>query len=88
MANIKLKLAERNGTARTSLTSISWAWFDSTDPSTFVAPTDKGNTETTDANGFIEIVLSSSTLTPGQAGTLVIMSSDTLDSGAYILEVF
>jgi hypothetical protein len=88
VANIKLKLAERNGTTRTSLTSISWAWFDSIDPNSFVAPTDKGNTETTDANGFLEITLSSSTLTPGQAGTLVIMSSDTLDTGVYTLEVF
>ena len=88
MANIKLKLAERSGVVRTSLTNISWAWFDSIDPSAFVAPTDKGNTETTDANGFLEIALSSSTLTPGQAGTLVILSSDTLDTGAYILEVF
>lgn len=87
MASIKFKLIDRNGTVLANLTNINWAWFDSIDPSTFSAPTDQGNLETTDANGFIELILSSSTLTPGQAGTLVLLSSDNLDSGVYVLEV-
>ena len=88
MANIKIKLVERDGTARTSLTNISWAWFDGTDPSTFVAPTDKGSTGTTDTSGFFTQSLTSSTLNPGQSGTLVLLSSDNLDTSAFILEVY
>lgn len=88
MASAKIKLMERDGTIRTSLTNINWAWFDSTNPSTFSAPSDKGSTESTDVNGYLEVSLPSSTLTPGQAGTLVILSNDTLDSGVYVLEVY
>ena len=87
MATVKCQLAQRDGTIHQNLTSISWAWFDQTDPQNFTAPTDTGTTETTDVNGFIEVTLTSTSLTVGQLGCLALMSSDNVDMGLYKLVV-
>lgn len=85
---VKCKLADRAGNLQQSLTSLSWAWFDNTDPQNFVAPTDTGTTEVTDPNGIIEITLTGTSLVSGQEGCLALMTSDNVDMGLYKLKVY
>lgn len=87
MPTVKCVLTERNGSLRSSLTSLSWAWFDETDPQNFTAPTDTGTAETTDASGIIEITLTGTSLTSGQEGCLALMTSDNVDMGLFKLMV-
>jgi hypothetical protein len=76
-------LVDRNGTEQASLTDLDWAWFDSIDPATFIAPTDQGATESTDGTGSISVDLPNTTLTAGQDGTLVLSNGTAY--GAYRL---
>lgn len=78
-------LVTRDGEIRRNLSSLSWAWFDATDPVNFIAPTDTGEIESTDGSGLIEVTLSSTTLTSGQTGTLVLRADDGSAFGAYNL---
>lgn len=80
---IQLTLVDILGNALTNLTGIKWAWFDSADPNTFAAPTDKGNAETTDGNGLLEITLTNTTLTAGQTGTLVLFLNSGTDYASF-----
>lgn len=80
-------LVDRVGTPLPNLIQLSWAWFDNADPSNFVSPTDKGNAETTDAAGLIEVAMPNSSLSSGQTGTLTIRSNDGLLLGSYNLNV-
>jgi hypothetical protein len=63
-------------TPRVNLTGLLWAWFDQATPSSFVAPTDKGSTATTDAAGLMTLTLTGSTKTSGQVGWLIFSNSD------------
>ena len=80
-------LVTHTGTARPNLSQLSWAWFDSTDPGTFGAPADQGQTEITDATGAIEVEVPNSTLTTGQQGTLIVRADDGSAYGAYNLAI-
>ena len=87
MANFTITLTNRTGGTVNSETLISWAWFDSIDLTNLGSPTDKGSAESTDGSGVLTISAPNSTLNPGQAGTLLIMSNDFVESGAYFLDV-
>lgn len=76
-----------NGVSRPNLSSLSWAWFDQTDPNSFAAPTDQGEVESTDGAGQIIVDLTSTSLTTGQQGTLVLRSDDGSLLGAYNLSI-
>ena len=80
-------LVTRAGAPRPNLTLLSWAWFDSADPVNFIAPTDQGQVESTDASGEIIAEIPNSTLTSGQTGTLVLRADDGSLMGAYNLQV-
>lgn len=84
---VSCTLVNRTGAELPNLTSLSWAWFDAADPNSFGAPSDQGQTETTDGNAELVIPLPNTTLSAGQSGTLVLMSDDSLTLGAYILAV-
>lgn len=71
MSTVTVNLISRIGAAQASLSSIEWAWFDE-DIGALLAPTDKGNAETTDGAGEMVITLSASVLTSGQTGTLIL----------------
>lgn len=75
-------LVNLSGVAQSTLSSVSWAWFDQ-DIAVLNAPTDKGSTETTDSSGEIIISLSNTTLTTGQTGTLILYDSTGSKIGAY-----
>jgi len=81
--NIQLTLVDNLGNPLASLTGIKWAWFDSADPNTFAAPTDKGNAEITDSSGLLDITLNSTTLTTGQTGTLVLFLGTGTDYASF-----
>ena len=87
LKNVSCTLVSRVGTSRPNLSNISWAWFDQTDPSIFIAPTDKGSIESTDSAGSIRVLIPGSTLVVGATGTLVLKSDDGLLLGAYNLDV-
>lgn len=55
-----------------SATGLDWAWFDSTDPATWGAPSVKGSAESTDGSGLLTITLTGTTLNVGQQGMLVV----------------
>lgn len=59
-----------------SLTGLKWAWFDQVTPDLFVAPTDKGAVETTDASGVLVLSLPNSALAAAAVGWLVVTDSD------------
>lgn len=59
-----------------SLSGLKWAWFDQTLPSNFVAPTDKGEFESTEQGGLLVIQLLNSQLPIGGVGWLIITNSD------------
>jgi len=80
---VTCNLVDRNGAEQVSLTDLDWAWFDSVDPATFIAPTDQGATESTDGTGEITVDLPNTTLTTGQDGTLVLSNGTAY--GAYRL---
>ena len=81
--DLAITLVDVLGNALANLTGIKWAWFDSADPNTFAAPTDKGNAETTDGNGLLEITLTNTTLTAGQTGTLVLFLNSGTDYASF-----
>lgn len=70
-----LTLVDGNQNALTNLTNIQYAFFDTTDLTNMTAPSVKGTAESTNASGLLEIILSTSTLTSGQTGTLIIKDS-------------
>jgi hypothetical protein len=85
--SISCTLVTRTGSELSSLTLISWAWFDESDPNALTSPTDQGQTEVTDADGLLEIDLPGSSLTDGQTGSLVLRSDDGVRLGYYNLAV-
>jgi hypothetical protein len=76
VASVTLSLVSAAGAAASSLTGLKWAWFDQVTPDAFVAPTDKGSIESTDASGVLTVSLPNSTKTPGQVGWLIVTDSD------------
>jgi hypothetical protein len=58
-----------------NLSGLRWAWFDQVTPDLFVAPTDKGTLETTDAGGTLTIPLPNSQLAVGAVGWLIVTDS-------------
>ncbi len=74
--SITLNLVSAAGSAIASAAPLKWAWFDSVTPDLFVAPTDNGSVESTDASGVLAISLTNSTKTSGQVGWLVVTNSD------------
>jgi hypothetical protein len=59
-----------------SLTGLKWAFFDQVSPGSFLAPTAKGTTESTDGSGVLSINVTGTALTSGQIGWLVVTDSD------------
>lgn len=86
MSTVTVNLVSKAGADQASLSAVSWAWFDQ-DIGALSAPTDKGSTETTDANGEMVITLTVSVLTSGQIGTLVLYDSTGGKLGAYRVAV-
>lgn len=84
---VTCQLTDDTGALHESLTSVKWAWFDSPDPSAFIAPTDKGSAETTNTNGMLEVTISSSLLSVGAQGCLLVMNSAETTTGAYKLRL-
>lgn len=71
-----ITLTSDGTTPRASLSSLKWAWFDQVTPDLFVAPTDKGAVESTDASGVLVLSLPNSALSIGAVGWLTITDSD------------
>lgn len=66
-----------SGVALGGLTSLKWAWFDQATPDQWLAPTDKGTAETTEAGtGKLELVLPNSARNTGEIGSFVVTNSD------------
>ncbi len=84
---VECSLVDRTGKALPNLTTLSWAWFDAVDPSLFIAPTDKGEIETTDGTGLISIKLDNTTLDIDSDGTLVLRSDDGVSLGSFNLTI-
>ena len=80
-------LSSPEGDRRANLTGLSWAWFDNPDPYDFSAPTDSGESETTDASGLLSITLSGTGLATGQTGLLVVRTDDGAWYAAYNLDI-
>lgn len=80
-------LVDLAAAAQASLTSLKWSWFDQADPKDFVAPVNEGTTESTDASGNLTLDLSSSTLTTGQTGCLMLSNADGSLIGLYRIAV-
>lgn len=80
-------LVDVNGNALPNLVDLSYAWFDEPDPANLTEAVVKGVTESTDGSGEIEVPVSSSTLTSGQTGLLILRSSDGVSLGAYNLAI-
>ena len=70
-----LTLVDGNQNVLANLVNIQYAFFDTTDLTNMTAPSVRGTAESTNASGLLEIVLSTSTLTSGQTGTLIIKDS-------------
>jgi hypothetical protein len=85
--SVSCSLVDRYGNPLPSLSDLSWAWFDQTDPGSFLAPTDQGEVEETDVSGTFDIELPNSLLFTGDSGTLVMRSDDGSLMGAYTMEV-
>jgi hypothetical protein len=83
---VTIDLVNRTGNPQSSLSSVSWAWFDE-DVGALNAPTDKGSTEATDSSGEMILNLTSTTLTTGQTGTLVLYDSTGGKIGAYRAQI-
>ena len=64
-----VQLADIDGVPRANLTNLVWAWYDQV-PQTGVFPTDFDSNGTTDADGFLTVDISKSTLDVGQTGYL------------------
>lgn len=73
---VVLGTAPDDSTPRANLSSLKWAWFDSVNPGSFSAPTDKGTAETTDGSGNLVISLPNSLLANGEIGWLIVSDSD------------
>ncbi len=84
---VEITLVSKTGTLQSSLTSLSWAWFDTDDIGSAIAPSDQGTTETTDGSAVINIEIPNTTLAAAQDGILVVQSDDKTKLGAYVLTV-
>ena len=84
---VEITLVSKKGITQASLTALSWAWFDTSDIGSAVAPADKGTTEMTDGSGIINVELPNTGLSVGQSGILVLQSDDGLNFGTYLLTV-
>jgi hypothetical protein len=72
VTGIRLQLHD-GATEQASLTGITVAWFDDDDPATMGAPSYQSSTETTDADGWIEVDLTGETaLDIGDPGFLIV----------------
>lgn len=69
-------LTTNGSTPAASLTGLKWAWFDQATPDAFVAPTDKGTAETTDASGVLVVPLANTAKAAGETGWLIVTDSD------------
>lgn len=85
--SVSVTLVTRSGSLVSGQSSLSWAWFDSVDPANLSTPVAKGQEETTNAQGVLELQIQGSSLTSGQRGLLVLRSDDGSSIGAYNLEV-
>jgi hypothetical protein len=80
-------LVTKEGRPRPGLSSISWAWFDESDPGTFNAPITQGTAELSSSEALLSVDLVGTVLDRGDFGTLVLRSDDGVSIGAYNLEV-
>jgi len=82
-----VNLYSKAGSDQASLSSLSWAWFDTFPTTTSIAATDAGTTESTDGNGQLVLSIPNSTLTSGQTGWLLLYDSTGTKVGAYTVAV-
>lgn len=84
---VSCQLVDPYGNPLRSLDSLSYAWFDQTDPVLLTAPVETGAVETTDGDGVIIVPVPNTALTVGQPGLLVLRSDDGSALGAYNLTI-
>ena len=75
-------LGNKYAALQTSLSGLSWAWFDE-NVGALAAPTAQGAVAVTDGSGAITLDATGTALTAGQTGTLVIYDSTGEKFGAY-----
>ena len=74
---ISVTLKDLNNAIVPNLTGLAWAWWDSPNVASQVAPTVKGSGATTNSSGVFSItMLTGSALTAGQIGWIEITNSD------------
>lgn len=72
---VTLALVNATDAPAANLSGLRWAWFDQATPDLFMAPTDNGTIETTDASGVLSIPLPNSQLAAGGIGWLIVTNS-------------
>jgi hypothetical protein len=72
---VVITLKSAAGVVRANLTGLTWAFFDQSKPSLLQAPVAKG-AAITDANGVLNVDVTTSSLTSGQVGWLIVSDSD------------
>lgn len=80
---VEIDLTTDGTTPAINLSNLKWAWFDQNTPNLFVAPTDKGVSESTDGSGVLRINLPNTTLTSGDVGWLIVTDSNGSVSSAH-----
>jgi hypothetical protein len=83
---VTIDLVSKTGNPQSSLSSVSWAWFDE-DIGALNAPTDKGSAEVSDSSGQMILDLPGTSLTTGQTGTLILYDSTGSKIGTYRVEI-
>lgn len=68
-------LVDTAGALRPSLTGLKWAFFDQTNPASFLQPVDQGTGATTNASGVLSLTVHT-VLAAGGTGWLVVTDSD------------
>ena len=86
MPSLSVNVYDKYGTARQSLTSIQWAWFDA-DPALGTSSNENGTAESTDASGLMDITLTNTALAAGQEGYLLLYHVANNYVGYYKLQV-
>ena len=73
---VTVTLTSDGTTPRASLSGLKWAFFDQTSPASFLAPTAKGSSGTTNSSGVFSTSITGTGLAPGATGWLTITDSD------------
>lgn len=74
--SVTLTFNDRNGTPRSNLTGMKWAFFDQTTPNNLGMPSAKGVSATTNSAGVTVVNITGTGLAPGAIGWLIFSNSD------------